>query len=109
TFFCPSRRRHTRFSRDWSSDVCSSDLALGRPYCTRPHGSVVVGSFAVMASAALLKSAGSIRFPENGARRVRGMPALQAGEANARSEERRGGEEGGSRGARAEKTRKRTL
>src|SRR5690606_39694971 len=23
-----SRRRHTRFSRDWSSDVCSSDLAL---------------------------------------------------------------------------------
>src|SRR5690606_41043912 len=28
-----SRRRHTRFSRDWSSDVCSSDLSLlGRPY-----------------------------------------------------------------------------
>src|SRR5690606_16040532 len=24
---CSSRRRHTRFSRDWSSDVCSSDLA----------------------------------------------------------------------------------
>src|SRR5690606_40942644 len=24
-----SRRRHTRFSRDWSSDVCSSDLGLG--------------------------------------------------------------------------------
>src|SRR5690606_39936002 len=23
-----SRRRHTRFSRDWSSDVCSSDLNL---------------------------------------------------------------------------------
>src|SRR5690606_40086248 len=22
------RRRHTRFSRDWSSDVCSSDLRL---------------------------------------------------------------------------------
>src|SRR5690606_15405842 len=22
------RRRHTRFSRDWSSDVCSSDLGL---------------------------------------------------------------------------------
>src|SRR5690606_20067854 len=29
-FFFSSRRRHTRFSRDWSSDVCSSDLA-------RPH------------------------------------------------------------------------
>src|SRR5690606_40675199 len=27
-FSFSSRRRHTRFSRDWSSDVCSSDLAL---------------------------------------------------------------------------------
>src|SRR2546429_2679422 len=26
TFFFSSRRRHTRCSRDWSSDVCSSDL-----------------------------------------------------------------------------------
>src|SRR2546422_7974760 len=25
-FFFSSRRRHTRRSRDWSSDVCSSDL-----------------------------------------------------------------------------------
>src|SRR2546429_9595061 len=29
-FFFSSRRRHTRCSRDWSSDVCSSDL--------HPHG-----------------------------------------------------------------------
>src|SRR6266511_1899514 len=28
-FFFSSRRRHTRFSRDWSSDVCSSDLVHG--------------------------------------------------------------------------------
>src|SRR5690606_40344137 len=28
-----SRRRHTRFSRDWSSDVCSSDL---RPNISAP-------------------------------------------------------------------------
>src|SRR5690606_40132385 len=28
-FFFSSRRRHTSFSRDWSSDVCSSDLAQG--------------------------------------------------------------------------------
>src|SRR5690606_41186170 len=28
-FFFSSRRRHTRFSRDWSSDVCSSDLMPG--------------------------------------------------------------------------------
>src|SRR5690606_40353425 len=26
SFFFSSRRRHTRFSRHWSSDVCSSDL-----------------------------------------------------------------------------------
>src|SRR3712207_8784321 len=31
-FFFSSRRRHTRYWRDWSSDVCSSDLLglLGR-------------------------------------------------------------------------------
>src|SRR5712675_1164503 len=28
-FFFSSRRRHTRCSRDWSSDVCSSDLNAG--------------------------------------------------------------------------------
>src|SRR5260370_23234279 len=28
SFFFSSRRRHTRFKCDWSSDVCSSDLAL---------------------------------------------------------------------------------
>ena len=26
-FFFSSRRRHTRFTSDWSSDVCSSDLS----------------------------------------------------------------------------------
>src|SRR5436189_1835875 len=33
-FFFPSRRRHTRYIGDWSSDVCSSDLirvAVRRP------------------------------------------------------------------------------
>src|SRR5216683_3492172 len=29
-FFFSSRRRHTRSDRDWSSDVCSSDLAVER-------------------------------------------------------------------------------
>src|SRR3712207_8577082 len=32
-FFFSSRRRHTRYWRDWSSDVCSSDLrAIKRKY-----------------------------------------------------------------------------
>src|SRR5690606_40629522 len=33
-FFFSSRRRHTRFSRDWSSDVCSSDL---NPYLLKEY------------------------------------------------------------------------
>src|SRR2546430_7114601 len=30
-FFFSSRRRHTRFDCDWSSDVCSSDLSAAAP------------------------------------------------------------------------------
>src|SRR5439155_8086355 len=30
TFFFSSRRRHTSWPRDWSSDVCSSDLVHAR-------------------------------------------------------------------------------
>src|SRR3712207_6846035 len=29
SLFFSSRRRHTRYWRDWSSDVCSSDLPMG--------------------------------------------------------------------------------
>src|SRR2546427_815086 len=29
-FFFSSRRRHTRFDCDWSSDVCSSDLSVAK-------------------------------------------------------------------------------
>src|SRR5690606_39336638 len=41
-FFFSSRRRHTRFSRDWSSDVCSSDLTQRRKNVSeaRPQGSL---------------------------------------------------------------------
>src|SRR6266849_4601562 len=36
-FFFSSRRRHTRSTRDWSSDVCSSDLPLSvSGWATRP-------------------------------------------------------------------------
>src|SRR5207249_8769163 len=31
-FFFSSRRRHTRSKRDWSSDVCSSDLDVGEAF-----------------------------------------------------------------------------
>src|SRR2546429_2305857 len=35
-FFFSSRRRHTRCSRDWSSDVCSSDLHSTDEHPTAP-------------------------------------------------------------------------
>src|SRR6266436_2365013 len=38
-FFFSSRRRHTRCSRDWSSDVCSSDL-IRRPHRGRPRADI---------------------------------------------------------------------
>src|SRR5207249_8939994 len=43
-FFFSSRRRHTRSKRDWSSDVCSSDLdrRFLRPPPAAAHG-VVTG------------------------------------------------------------------
>src|SRR5690606_39371364 len=37
-FFFSRRRRHTRFSRDWSSDVCSSDLRLRQAAATLGAG-----------------------------------------------------------------------
>src|SRR6266496_5205603 len=37
-FFFSSRRRHTRSLRDWSSDVCSSDICLVTPFAwSQPH------------------------------------------------------------------------
>src|SRR5690554_7640051 len=46
-FFFSSRRRHTRCGRDWSSDVCSSDLiyqaviGILREGCADPQGGLV--------------------------------------------------------------------
>src|SRR6266513_1431318 len=38
-FFFSSRRRHTRSKRDWSSDVCSSDLIVSVPSGSDGYGS----------------------------------------------------------------------
>src|SRR5438105_10754243 len=43
-FFFSSRRRHTRSTREWSSDVCSSDLSSNAEICQQqPHWTSCVG------------------------------------------------------------------
>src|SRR5688572_5194238 len=48
-FFFSSRRRHTRFDCDWSSDVCSSDLRIIRELASYPSDAgpsvVALGAF----------------------------------------------------------------
>src|SRR2546430_7441668 len=48
-FFFSSRRRHTRFDCDWSSDVCSSDLttvgSAATPTVVAPLNKVQTGGF----------------------------------------------------------------
>src|SRR5690606_40334387 len=87
-FFFSSRRRHTRFSRDWSSDVCSSDLALR--ISTMADSSLIARKIADMhvvagAAPALIAAVGTPAHPED-----------------LRSEERRVGKEGRSRWARCQ-------
>src|SRR5437762_9741200 len=45
-FFFSSRRRHTRYIGDWSSDVCSSDLVrFGEPAAAVDTGVLEKGAF----------------------------------------------------------------
>src|SRR2546422_2488588 len=86
SFFFSSRRRHTRCSRDWSSDVCSSDL--GR---TMWVGWLVYAVLALgMARATTAAGAWALFL---------GMGLVAGLTESPRSEERRVGEEGRSRGA----------
>src|SRR5690606_40557426 len=95
-FFFSSRRRHTRFSRDWSSDVCSSDL-----HPTRISLAFHTSSGTVDISSSL--SGGSVgglldarRELIDPARNELGRIAVGIAE---RSEERRVGKEGRAGGA----------
>src|SRR5438067_8368526 len=87
-FFFSSRRRHTRSKRDWSSDVCSSDL------------------ISVLAAAALVTSRSAILAAPDQTTRYPGQMTdarvwiqnhADRGEAVPRSEERRVGKECRSR------------
>src|SRR5690606_40176513 len=91
-----SRRRHTRFSRDWSSDVCSSDLptpvALTR---LRAPGSVMGPSSAdavkaVIAASALLPTYGTAVDPVSAYEKLEAKsaaPAPKIGRASCRERE----------------------
>src|SRR5690606_40450926 len=87
-FFFSSRRRHTRFSRDWSSDVCSSDLRI--PF--RSRGALIDGRQLLAPFLVLMKASGS-RFARFSAR---------FSFSESRSEERRVGKECRSRRTTAE-------
>src|SRR4051794_41887960 len=87
-FFFSSRRRHTRWTGDWSSDVCSSDLrppATGRSSSAPPMPLVLAGSEELKKTYLSPVAAGTAMFSY----------CLS----EPRSEERRVGEEGRSRGA----------
>src|SRR5699024_11984152 len=44
-FFFSSRRRHTRSKRDWSSDVCSSDLTVQHYKLGEPSADMTIQAF----------------------------------------------------------------
>src|SRR3989440_6364538 len=90
-FFFSSRRRHTRSDRDWSSDVCSSDLAA-----TTDHHSLLrrrAYSVALLPRRRRVREEG--RLLPNTRRHQR--HTLRGGHRILRSEERRVGKECRSR------------
>src|SRR5258707_3300939 len=95
-FFFSSRRRHTRYWRDWSSDVCSSDLLDAEVASQRIQRRGDVEAAAVGINPATLNAlAGNfgIKIVADTATQFPGFPL------NVRSERGRGGEEGRSRGS----------
>src|SRR5690606_39588473 len=97
-FFFSSRRRHTRFSRDWSSDVCSSDLALLAGAVSDPKTINVEGSPAYQADAKTLEELRNAGAQVVGASAEVLRTELVTVGPGARSEERRVGKGWGDRG-----------
>src|SRR5258707_5880961 len=87
-FFFSSRRRHTRYWRDWSSDVCSSDLDTWwhGGFRTAPYFHNSIGILTEAASARIMT-------PSN----VTREQLSRSGTRGMRSEERRVGKECRSR------------
>src|SRR2546422_8328903 len=99
-FFFSSRRRHTRCSRHWSSDVCSSDLSFGveRPQSIR-RGLLQDGRGGLIEVVPLRSCTLNISrevIPGDQHRAQQGVPRIHPG-IDDRSEERRVGKECRSR------------
>src|SRR5204862_4358389 len=93
-FFFSSRRRHTRSLRDWSSDVCSSDLADG----AMPADSAYLGGGFLGAACAPLSIGAKDHTQDPSAPDFRVTALDTAADVPPdRSEERRVGKEGRSR------------
>src|SRR5690348_17777329 len=60
-FFFSSRRRHTRWTGDWSSDVCSSDLAHPMQRVVQPNDEIRRGHLCVIGGIARIRLAGDER------------------------------------------------
>src|SRR2546422_5134726 len=90
-FFFSSRRRHTRCSRDWSSDMCSSDLTDAGGFLALPEARVHVTSDLPdsLRGIATLTFGGNHAFPQH--------TDNTTAEVRERSEERRVGKECRSR------------
>src|SRR5438874_6417608 len=89
--FFSSRRRHTRSLRDWSSDVCSSDLIDGPPQLAdefRIHRDGRGSTRELLDTIAALRSSGPLFDRLN-----TGALCVTNPKANGRSEERRVGKE----------------
>src|SRR5690606_40352421 len=93
-----SRRRHTRFSRDWSSDVCSSDLqSIGEPGTQLTMRTFHIGGIAsalTQSADIQVRNKGTLRF--DGLRLVsvnEGASYVVLNKTGKRSEERRVGKE----------------
>src|SRR5699024_12116881 len=88
-FFFSSRRRHTRSKRDWSSDVCSSDLDV--QYVQLVMNPSVRGKDKRLRSAAVLQAVLQIVFPVGctPAAQKRGSQSIEIGRASCREREER--------------------